>query len=128
MADFNQKNTSNPTPTPTPTPAPSQESVVSNNPNTINGFRLPDATTLVQAVKLAAVEDRPIMMDYWVNSLEKKAIIGVRENKEKLLVKSEEEYTSPIGSMYKVGNEYIVLTENSIYIVDAGIPLRRISA
>ena len=128
MADFNQKNTSNPTSTPTTTPAPSQESVVSNNPNTINGFRLPDATTLVQAVKLAAVEDRPIMMDYWVNSLEKKAIIGVRENKEKLLVKSEEEYTSPIGSMYKVGNEYIVLTENSIYIVDAGIPLRRISA
>jgi hypothetical protein len=104
----------------------------SSNPtesaNTINGFRLPDTTTLLQAVKLAAVEDRPIMMDYWVSSIDKKAIIGVRENKEKLLVKSEDEYTSPISSIYKVAGEYIVMTENSIYIVDASIQVRRINS
>ena len=31
--------------------------------------------------------DKPILLDYWVSSLEAKALIGVRENQEKLLVK-----------------------------------------
>jgi len=91
-------------------------------------YRSPEATTLLQCAKLAIVEDKPIMMDYWVNSIEKKAIIGVRENKEKLLVKSEEEYTSPVSKIYKVGKEYIVVTENSIYLVDVEIPTKRITS
>ena len=78
------------------------------------------------AAKLAIVEDRPIMMDYWTDSLEKKALIGVRENNEKLLVKSESEYTSVIGKFYKSGQEFIILTENSIYIVSADIPTKKI--
>jgi hypothetical protein len=68
------------------------------------------------------------MFDYWTNSLEKTVLIGVKENQEKLLVKSEEEYTSPIAKIYKVGTEYIVVTENSIYIVDVAIPTKRISS
>jgi hypothetical protein len=55
-------------------------------------------------------------------------LIGVKDNAEKLLVKSEEEYTSPVSKIYKVGKEYIVMTENSIYIVDVEIPTKRISA
>jgi len=62
-----------------------------------NGFRLPEPTTLSHAAKLAVVEDKPIMLDYWTASLEKSALIGVKENQEKLLVKSEEEYTSPVA-------------------------------
>jgi len=68
------------------------------------------------------------MMDYWTNSLDKTVLIGVKENQEKLLVKSEEEYTSPISKIYKVGTEYIIATENSIYLVDVNIPTKRISA
>jgi len=95
---------------------------------TANGYRLPETNTLLQAAKLAIVEDRPVLYDYWTGSLEKTAIIGVRENKEKLLVKSEDEYTSPIAKIFKVGKEYIVVTENSIYIVDVEIPTKRISS
>ena len=92
-------------------------------------YRLPDNVTLQHAVKLAIVEDKPIMMDYWTNSLEKTVLIGVKDdNKEKILVRSEEEYTSPISKIYKVSNEYIIMTENSIYIVDVNIPTKRISA
>jgi hypothetical protein len=98
------------------------------NSNTANGYRLPETNTLLQAAKLAIVEDRPVLYDYWTGSLEKTAIIGVRENKEKMLVKSEDEYTSPIGKIFKVGKEYIVVTENSIYIVDVEIPTKRISS
>lgn len=95
---------------------------------TPNGYRLPENTTLQHAAKLSIVEDKPIMFDYWTNSLDKTVLIGVKENQEKLLVKSEEEYTSPIAKIYKVGTEYIVVTENSIYIVDVAIPTKRISA
>ena len=95
-------------------------------PLNANGYRLPETTTLQNASKLAIIEDKPIMMDYWTHSLDKSVLIGVKETEEKLLVKSEEEYTSPISKIYKVGKEYIIITENSIYLVDVEIPTKRI--
>lgn len=90
-------------------------------------YKLPANNTLQHAAKIAIVEDKPILLDYWVSSLESKALIGVRENQEKLLVKSEEEYTSPVNKIFKVESEYIIITENSIYLVSASIPTKRIS-
>ena len=81
-----------------------------------------------EAFDQAEKEDKPIMLDYWNESLDKTVLIGVKENQEKLLVKSEEEYTSPILKIYKTGSEYIIATENSIYIVDVNIPTKRISS
>jgi hypothetical protein len=89
-------------------------------------YRLPSNSILAHASKLAIVEDRPIMLDYWVDSLDEKALIGVRENGEKLLVKNEEEYTSPIAKVFKVDNDYLVTTENSIYLVSGKIPTRKL--
>jgi len=97
------------------------------NANTVQGYRLPDASTLQHAVKLSVTEDKPIMMDYWSASLDKKALVGVKETGEKLLVKSEDEYTSPISKFYKSATEYIIITENSIYLVSSDIPTRKIS-
>jgi len=90
-------------------------------------YKLPSDITLQHASKLSIVEDKPIMLDYWTPSLDKKALIGVRETGEKLLVKSEDEYTSPISKFYKSGTDFIVITENSIYLVSAEIPTRKIS-
>ncbi len=95
----------------------------SSEPN----YRLPLDITMKHAAKLSIVEDKPIMLDYWTDSLDKKALIGVRDNNEKLLVKNEEQYTSTIAKFYKSGTEYIIITENSIYIVSADIPTRKIS-
>ena len=95
--------------------------------NTDSNYRLPSDVTLKHAAKLGIVEDKPIMLDYWTVSLDKKALIGIRENNEKLLVKSEEEYTSSIVKFYKSGTEYIIITENSIYLVSSDIPTRKIS-
>lgn len=92
-----------------------------------SGYRLPTEKTLEHACKLAIVEDKPILMDYWTNSLDKKALIGIREGGEKLLVKNAEEYTSPISKFYKSGTDFIIITENSIYLVSAEIPTRKIS-
>jgi hypothetical protein len=90
-------------------------------------YRLPSDVTMKHASKLAIVEDKPIMLDYWTASLDKKALVGARDNNEKLLVKSEDEYTSTIQKFYKSGTEYIIITENSIYIVSSDIPTRKIS-
>jgi len=90
---------------------------------------LPKETTLKNACKLGIQEDKPIMLDYWMDSCDGDTtiMIGVKTNEEKLLVRSSEEFTSPISKIYKVGEEYIIMTENSIYIVSAKIPSRRIS-
>lgn len=118
---------SNPTVSSTMPPAPPTTTTVVT-PQNQSGYRLPENNTLQHAAKLSIVEDKPIMLDYWTNSLDKSVLIGVKENQEKLLVKSEEEYTSPISKIYKVGKEYIIITENSIYLVDVEIPTKRISS
>ena len=66
-------------------------------------------------------------LDYWTDSCDKNVLVGVRESGEKLLVKSEDEYTSPISKIYKVEGEYIIVTENSIYLTSADIQTKRIS-
>jgi hypothetical protein len=87
----------------------------------------PSESTMRYAIRFAISEDKPIMMDYWTASLQKTALIGIKENKDKILVKSQDEYTSTIAKLYKQQNEYIILTENSIYIVSSEIPTRSIS-
>jgi hypothetical protein len=124
MSSFEQKSGSAPT-VPQSTSAPTQGPSVTTNNTT---YRLPCDATLQNATKLSIVEDKPVMFDYWTDSLDKKALIGVREGSgEKLLVKSAEEYTSPIAKFYKSMTEYIVITENSIYVVASDIPTRKIS-
>lgn len=124
MASFEQKPGSASAAPQQPTTSPNGQSVTTNN----NNYRLPCDATLQNAAKLSIVEDKPIMLDYWTDSLDKKALIGVREGSgEKLLVKSAEEYTSPIAKFYKSLTEYIVITENSIYVIASDIPTRKIS-
>ena len=99
----------------------------SSSGSSSSSFRMPSHLCMQHAAKLGIVEDRPIMLDYWTLSLEKKVIIGVKENGEKLLVKSEDEYTSPVSKIFKIEAEYIILTENSIYIVSSDIQSNRIN-
>jgi hypothetical protein len=89
--------------------------------------RQPDPNTLHHACKLSILEDKPIMMDYWLTSLNGKSIIGVTDNQDKYLIKSEDEFTSTIVKLYKSGTEYIVATENSIYIIDLNITTKKIT-
>jgi D-aminopeptidase len=92
------------------------------------GHRLPDVKTLQNAAKLSIVEDKPIMMDYWTSSLDKTVMIGIREDGKKMLIKSTEEYTSYIEKVYRInGKDYIIMTENSLYLVDTGIPSKKVS-
>jgi len=82
---------------------------------------------MAAAAKIAIEQDRPIYLDYYNDSVEKKCCIGVQDTT-KFLVKSDTEYTSPIESISRIkeANVFVVMTENSIYIVSADIPVKRI--
>jgi hypothetical protein len=85
--------------------------------------RPPSATTLTAGFQLAAEHDVRIMPDYWAASLTNEIFIGLQgegENRVKLLVKSDQEYTSPIVKVVQPVTtvpEYLIMTENSIYVV-----------
>jgi len=90
---------------------------------------LPCASVLIQAAKLAMAQDKPIQLDYYADTVSGKAFMGEdQETKEKMLVKSAEEFTSLIQNVYKVAEDYIIMTENSIYIASTKIQKRRIQA
>lgn len=88
---------------------------------------LPSASVLLRAAQLAIDQDKPIYLDYYADSVEKKCCIGVQDTT-KYLVKSDTEYTSSIEHVFKCENCYIVATENSLYIVSTEVPIKKILA
>ena len=86
---------------------------------------IPPATVLLRAAQISVDDDRPILLDYWTDSRDKKCCIGVKDNA-KYLVKNESEYTSTVQNIFRIDGCFIVLTENSLYIVSQDIPVRKI--
>jgi len=88
----------------------------------------PNVSVLAQAAKIAIEQDRPIYFDYWADSVAKRAVVGVNGANEKCLIKSDTEYTWTITQIFRVKDEpvFIVLTENSLYIVSSDIPVKKI--
>jgi hypothetical protein len=81
--------------------------------------------TLRNISNLGISREMPIMLDYWLESQKEGVFIGVKDQ-EKILVKNSEEYTSPIKQILNSVNEYIILTENSIYVVSNKIKPKKI--
>ena len=89
---------------------------------------LPSAQTLLSAAKIAIEQDRAIMLDYYRQTAGGTAFLGEDpETKERVLVKSKDEFTSLIKKLYKIGDDFIILTENSLYIVSGKIQKRKVN-
>lgn len=89
---------------------------------------LPSAKVLLNAAKIAIEKDRPILLDYYLDSKSGVAFIGQHmKTGDKMLIKSSEEYTSNITKIFSVDGCYIILTENSLYIVSSDIKARKVS-
>ena len=91
---------------------------------------VPSEKVLTHAAKIAMEQDKPILLDYYKDTKPGgAAFLGQdKETGEKILVKNPEEYTSPVVKMFKAGNDYIIATENSIYIVSGSIKKKEISS
>ena len=76
---------------------------------------LPSANVLLKAAQVSIDEDKPIYLDYYQDSVDKKCCIGV-QGQTKYLVKSTDEYTSTIQTVFKCEN----------CCVDASVPVKRV--
>ncbi len=83
---------------------------------------LPTDKTLQQATKLSLKTKKPICFYFYIDSLKGKIKI-VCDGEDRLVYKSDDEYTSPILNTYKSDNSYIVVTENTIYILSSETPV-----
>lgn len=89
---------------------------------------LPSQKLALHAFKNSIEKDKPILLDYWMDSHLGKISICVTEDGNKILFKNKDEYTSSISSMSKAGNELMIITENSIYLISANVKTRRINS
>ena len=84
---------------------------------------LPTEKTLLQATKLSLKTKKPICFYFYIDSLKGKISI-VTDGEDRIIFKSDEEHTSPILNTYKSDTSYIVVTENTIYILSADTPVK----
>jgi len=89
---------------------------------------IPSPAVLTLAAKVAVQQDKPILLDYYLETATGKACLGEdNDTKEKVLVKNVEEYTSLIQKILKAAEDYLIVTENSIYVVSGKIQKKKIA-
>ena len=104
-------------------------------------MRWPSMETMKRAKEISKQLNKYIDLDFWADSVENKVIIGVFPNEngdtppysDKVLLKTEDgttsdDYTSPISKIYGSGKEYIIVSQNAVYIVDSGIKAKKINS
>ena len=79
---------------------------------------IPCPDTLTQACKLSIKLLKPTCYYFYVDSLKGNVCIASNDD-DKIIYKNNEEHTSPIQNTYKVNNEFLVVTENTIYVISA---------
>ncbi len=84
---------------------------------------IPSNETLQQACKLSIKLQKAIDFYFYVDSLKGSICIASNED-DKIIYKNNEEHTSPIQNTYKVNTEYLVVTENTIYVISANTRIK----
>ena len=79
---------------------------------------IPAPDTLQQACKLSIKLQKPMCFYFYVDSLKGNICIASNDD-EKIIFKTNDEHTSTIQNTYKVNDEYLVVTENTIYVISA---------
>ena len=97
---------------------------MSENTQEANKISIPDEKTLSQAFKLSIKISKPMCTYFYIDSCRGKVSI-VNSDGDKIIYKNSEEYTSPIQNTYKVGNEYLIVTENTIYVISANTKVQK---
>jgi len=88
----------------------------------------PHAATLLHASSIALEQDKPIMLDYYLSSTCQQAKLVKTQDKDTILYKNNDEYTSPLKKVFQIdasetenGKDIICMSENSVYIVHSNI-------
>jgi hypothetical protein len=86
--------------------------------------QMPSAKTLQQSARLSIEHDKPICYYFYNDSLTDNVCIAPYQG-DKIIYKNREEHTSPIVKTFKCDTEYLVITENSIYIISSSTKIKR---
>ena len=79
---------------------------------------LPSKELLEKAFELSISIGKPIESYFWEDSCNDKIRLCVNEDKDRIIYKNNEEHTSLISNIYQpFNNDYIVITDNTIYII-----------
>lgn len=97
---------------------------MSGTENTQQKISLPSTKTLEQAAKLSIKVSKPICFYFYIDSC-KGNISIVNSEGDKIVYKNSEEHTSPINNTYKVANEYLVVTDNTIYVISCNTKVKK---
>lgn len=87
-------------------------------------LKLPSAKTYDGAFRLSIKTGKKVDGYFYIDSLSGNVCI-CHDGEDKLIYKSSDEYTSPLVNLYKSGDEYIAVTENTIYIVSTKCEIRK---
>lgn len=84
----------------------------------------PSTETYERAFKISIRDNKPIHSYFYIPSLKGKVCIKY-DGEDKIIWVDEDEHSSPIVNAYKSGNELIMVTENTIYIISAKTPVNK---
>ena len=89
----------------------------------------PHDATMRHASLLSLQQDKPIMLDYYYPSLSKQCKLVKTQDKDTILFKNSDEYTSPLKKVFQIDaslssngtKDIICISENSIYVVGGAL-------
>jgi hypothetical protein len=89
---------------------------------------IPSPAALMHAARIAIDNDIPIQLDYYADSLTGKAFMGEdTATKVRFLMKDLDEYTTIIKKASKVGDDFLIQTKHTLYIVSVKMQLKKLS-
>jgi transposase len=87
---------------------------------------LPSVDTLNKCFKLSLKFTKPVDTYFYLDSC-RDNVCFLDDGEDKVIFKNEDEHTSPILKIFLSDNEYIVMTENTIYVLNGKTPVRKIN-
>lgn len=102
-----------------------QITVRSQQPAAASGLHIPSAETLVKAMKLSLKLVKPLDFYFYEESC-RDGVCIMHDGEDMVIYKNDDERTSPISKTFKSEDQFIVITENTIYIISAQTPIRNL--
>lgn len=92
---------------------------------TSNSLSFPSEATLLKAFKLSLKLTKPLDTYFYVDSYRNNVCI-MNDGEEMIIYKNDDEHTSPILKVFNSENNYIVVTTNTIYILNGDTEIKNV--
>jgi hypothetical protein len=91
----------------------------------MSGISLPTSDTLSKAFKLSLKLSKPVDTYFYLDSL-RDGVCIYNDGEDMIIYKNDDEHSSTILKTYKSDDQYILVTENTIYILSEHTRIRNV--